>query len=190
MRKNCGDNKISIDIDQTNYAEVIKTDREIRKLYGLSDEICPTDKELFYKIDIDERISQELHKKQRWITRWRPAIQSSRKRAKRNGTTNTKAIWTYFGTKKPKNRLLHASRKRLKQHKDNLRKQRNAPVRGIMEGNSGFKSTGTKRSTSRKQTEPTKRKIFRIINTSVTDYFSKKKNEKEPANRFGDADND
>ena len=100
------------------------------------------------------------------------------------------AIWKYFGKKKPRHRTLHAHRKRLKQHKDNLRKQRNAPVRGIMEGNNGFQITGTKRSTSRKQTEPTKRKIFRITNPSVTDYFSEKKNGTQPADRFGDADND
>ena len=59
-----------------------------------------------------------------------------------------------------------------------------------MEGNGGFKITGTTRSSSRAQTEPTKRKIFRITNPSVTDYFSEKKNETEPADRFGDADND
>ena len=63
--------------NKTNYAKVIKTDREIRQLYGLSDEVCPTDKDLFYKVDIDTRLSQELHEKQRWIKRWRPAIQSS-----------------------------------------------------------------------------------------------------------------
>lgn len=53
--------------NKTNYAEIIKTDREIRQLYGLIDEVCPTDKDRFYKVDIDTRISQELHKKQRWL---------------------------------------------------------------------------------------------------------------------------
>ena len=176
--------------NKTNHAAIIKTDREVRQLYGLHDEVCPTDKEQFYKIDLDTRINQTIHEKQRWIKRWRPAIQSSRKRAKRDAITNTTVIWKYFSKKRPKNRTLHAHRKRIKQHRANLRKQRNAPVRGITEGIGSFQIIQTNRSSSRTTTESPQRKIFKIKNPSVADYFSKKDNKDKPDDRYGDAGND
>ena len=175
--------------NKTNYAEIIKTDREVHQLYGFSDEVCPTDKDQFYKVDLDTRISQQLHEKQRWITRWRPAIQSSRKRAKRDTITNTQEIWKYFVTKRPKNRTLHTHKKRLKQHKENLRWQRNAPVRGITEGIGNFQIIKTKKSSNRPPKESPKPKIFRNKFPSVTKFFSIQNKKDKPDYRFGDAGN-
>ena len=78
----------------------------------------------------------------------------------------------------------------MKQHKAHLKKQRNAPVRGITEGKGSFPIIGTKRSLSRPATESPKRKVFRITYPTVATYFSKVNNKDEPADRFGDAGND
>lgn len=39
---------------KTRYTEVIKTDREIRKFYGLSNHVRPTDKDNFYSTDFKQ----------------------------------------------------------------------------------------------------------------------------------------
>lgn len=46
-----------------NYAAVIKTDRELRHLYGLKNEVCPNDTDLFFDIDLDNRLAQPLYAK-------------------------------------------------------------------------------------------------------------------------------
>ena len=55
--------------NKSRYTEIIKTDREISKLYGLADEVKPADKETFFPLDLENRLSQPLHEKKRWIIR-------------------------------------------------------------------------------------------------------------------------
>ena len=86
----------------SNYSAIIKVDREIRCLYGYRDEVCTDDSPIFYKTEIDTLLAQTLKTKQQWITRWKPAILSSRKRATRDATRNTKPIYKFFGGKKPR----------------------------------------------------------------------------------------
>ena len=177
--------------NKRNYAAVIKTDREIRKQYGLFDEVCPNDIDLFFDVDLETRLAQTLSEKQKWIIRWKQAIKSSQKRAKRDALINTKSIWQYYNkSAKPKFKIRPEHTKRNKQHKAALKKERNAPLREITKGKGGFTVIGMTKSTSIHKTAPSKPKIFKIHTPSVTDYFSTKKNEDEPADRFGDAGND
>ena len=176
--------------NKRNYAAVIKTDREVSKLYGLSDEVCPNDTDLFFEVDLETRLAQPLYEKNRWIVRWKQAIYSSRKRAKRDALNNTTSIWQYFRSAKPKFKIRPEHAKRTKQHRVDLKKKQKEPLREITQGTGGFKIIGKKKSTSTHTTTPLKPKIFRIHSPSVTDYFSKKKNKEEPADRFGNAGND
>ena len=162
----------------------------MRHLYGLKNEVCPNDTDLFFDIDLDTRLAQPLYAKQKWIVRWKQAIHSSRKRAKRIALKNTTSIWQYFGSTKPKFKICPEHMKRTKQHKANLKKERNQPLREITHGTGGLKIIGKKKSTSTHKTTTPKPKIFRIITPSVTEYFSVKKTHEEPADRFGDAGND
>ena len=174
----------------SNYSAIIKVDREIRCLYGYRDEVCTDDSPTFYRTDIDTILAKPLKTKQQWITRWKPAILSSRKRATRDAIRNTQPIYTFFGGRKPRTTINAAHISRLHKHKRELRKQRKAPHREITKGRGGFTVTGKKRSTSRQTKVTQAQPILRIKFPSVLDFFSKVKNKEEPADRFGDAGND
>lgn len=176
--------------NKRNYAAIIQVDREIRHLYGLRDEVCTDDIATFYKTDLETQLAQPLHVKKRWITRWKPTIQSSRKRAKRDATRNTKAIWTFYRTSKPRTVIRAEHKRRQKQHKMELKRQRNTPLREITKGPGRFQIIGKKKSTSKQTKVTPAQPVMRVKFPSVTDYFSKKNNKREPANRFGDAGND
>ena len=51
--------------------EVIKVDREIHKQYGLYDEVRPADRDDFYSMNIEQRLSQTIQEKRRRIIRCR-----------------------------------------------------------------------------------------------------------------------
>ena len=53
--------------NKRNYAAVIKTDREVSKLYGLKDEVCPNDRDQFYDVNLETRLAQTLSAKQQWV---------------------------------------------------------------------------------------------------------------------------
>ena len=133
----------------SNYSAIIKVDREIQCLYGYRGEVCTDDSPIFYKTEIDTLLAQTLKTKQQWITRWKPAILSSRKRAKRDAIRNTQPIYTFFGGRKPRTTINAAHIRRQHQNKRELRKQRNAPLREITKGPGGFTVTGKKRSISK-----------------------------------------
>ena len=59
---------------KNSYTEVIKVDREIQKLYGQSDEVQPADREDLYSIDLEQRLSQTMNEKRKWIIRWSATI--------------------------------------------------------------------------------------------------------------------
>ena len=167
--------------NKRNYAAVIKTDREVSKLYGLKDEICPNDKDQFYDVNLETRLAQTLSAKQQWVVRWKPAIKACQKRAKRDSLINTKPIWQHYGSSvKPKFKIRPEHAKRNKQHRAILKKKRNEDSQ----------SSERKKLTSTHTPNPIKPKIFRVQFPSVTDYFSTDKNKDEPADRFGDAGND
>ena len=164
----------------------------IKKLYGLYDEVRAADIDLFFKNDIDTMLEQTLPDKKKWIVRWKAAIHSSRKRAKREGISNTKAIWKHFGSEKPTYKVKAEHVRRNTRHKKDLKQRRNAPVREITKGKGGFKIIGRKRSTNTCDSETHKPKRFKEDRPSVIDHFSKKrqKTADDPEDRFGDADND
>ena len=87
---------------KNSYTEVIKVDREIQKLYGQSDDVRPADREDIYSIDLEQRLSQTMNEKRKWIIKWSATIRSSIKRYKREVTT-ANPIWLYYNcTKEPK----------------------------------------------------------------------------------------
>ena len=87
--------------NKSSYTEVIKVDREIRKLYGLYDEVRPADRDNFYSTDIEQRLLQTIHEKRRWIIRWSATIRSSIKRNKREAAADN-PIWSYYNcTREP-----------------------------------------------------------------------------------------
>ena len=170
--------------NKTRYTEVIKTDREIRKLYGLSDHVRPTDKDEFYSTDLKQRLAQPLHEKRKWILRWKATIRSSIKRNKR-AAAEANPIWSYYAGKKPEVTPDINGNRRNKRHKRELRHQRSQPLREIKEV-TGFEVLRTKRSTSRRNDQPMVPPRFKKDQPSVTKYFKKI----DPADHFGDAGND
>ena len=84
--------------NKSSYTEVIKVDREIRRQYGLYDEVRPADRDIFYSLDIEQRLSQTIHEKRKWIIRWRDTIRSSIKRNKIRAATDN-PIWSYYDRK-------------------------------------------------------------------------------------------
>ena len=142
-------------------------------------------------MELETQLAQTLQAKKRWITRWKPTIQSSRNRAKRDATRNTKAIWSFFGaSQKPRTVIRAEHIRRQKQHKIKLKKQRNTPLREITKGTGGFKIIGRKKSTSTQPKVTPEQPVSRIKFPSVARFFSTKNNKKDPADRFGDAGND
>ena len=170
--------------NKTRYTEVIKTDREIRQLYGLADQVRPTDKDTFYSTNLKQRLSQPLYAKWKWIIRWKAAIRSSIKRSKREAT-DAKPIWTYYSKKKPEVEPDIEGNRRNKRHKQELRNQRSRPLREI-KSVAGFEVIRTNRSTSRCKNQPMKPPRFKKDQPSVTQFFKKM----EPADHYGDAGND
>ena len=137
-------------------------------------------------------LEQTLPDKKKWIVRFKAAIHSSRKRAKREGISNTKAIWKHFGSEKPKYKVKAEHARRNTKHKKDLRRQRNMPVREITKDKGGFKITERKRSTNKCDIEPYKPKRFKENQPSVTNHFSSKRHKTadNPKDCFGDAGND
>ena len=82
--------------NMSSYTEIIKVDREIRELYGLSDEVQPADRDDYRLTDIEKRLSQSIiHDKRRWIIRWKDTIRSSIKRNKREAA-EANPIWSHY----------------------------------------------------------------------------------------------
>lgn len=105
---------------KNSYTEVIKVDQEIRKLYGQSDDVRPADREDIYSIDLEQRLSQTMNEKRKWIIRWSAIIRSSIKRYKREVTT-ANPIWSYYNcTKEPKTTVDVIAQRRNKNHKIDL----------------------------------------------------------------------
>ena len=108
--------------NKSSYTEVIKVDREIRKQYGLYDEVRPADRDGFYSTDIEQRLSQTIHEKRRWIIRWSDTIRSSIKRNKREAAA-ANPIWSDYNCKKePKVKIDVIAQRRNKRHKTELRR--------------------------------------------------------------------
>ena len=103
---------------------MIKTDREVSKLYVLKDEVCPNDRDQFYNVNLEIRLAQTLSAKQQWVVRWKLVIiKASQKRAKRDSLINTKPIWQHYGSSvKPKFKIRPEHAKRNKQHRAILKK--------------------------------------------------------------------
>lgn len=170
--------------NKTRYTEVIKTDREIRKLYGLSDHVRPTDKDDFYSTDLKQRLAQPLHEKRKWILRWKATIRSSIKRNKK-AAAEANPIWSYYAEKEPEVTPDINRNRRNKRHKRELRHQRSQSLREIKTV-AGFEVLRTKRSTSRHNDQSMAPPRFKKDQPSVTKYFKKI----DPADHFGDAGND
>ena len=170
---------------KNSYTEVIKVDREIRKLYGQSDEVRLADREDIYSIDLEQKLSQPMNEKRRWIIRWRATIQSSIKRNKREAAT-ANPIWSYYNcTKEPKKTIDIIAQRRNKKHKIDLKRQRSTPLRDI-KAMPGYTVIRKKRSTSRRKHQPLQPPKFKKDQPSVAEHFQKK----DPADHFGDAGND
>ena len=149
---------------------MIKVDREIRKQYGLVDEVRPADRDEFYSIDIEQRLSQTIQEKRRWIIRWRDTIRSSIKRNKIKAATDN-PIWSYYNCKKePEVKIDVIAQRRNKRHKTELRRQRSIPLRDIT-AIPGFTVIGKKRSTSRRKHQPLRPPKFKKDQPSVTEHF-------------------
>ena len=117
--------------NKSSYREVIKVDQEIRKLYGLYDEVRPADRDDFYSLDIEQRLSQTIHEKRKWIIRWRDTIHSSIKRNKIKAATDN-PIWSYYNRKtEPEVKIDVIAQRRNKRHKTELRRQRSISLRDI-----------------------------------------------------------
>lgn len=170
--------------NKSNYATIIHVDRQIRQLYRLSDKVCIDGISTLYKMELETRLAQPLYAKKKWITRWKPTIQLSRKRAKRDATCNTKAIQSFYRTDKPRTVIRAEHKRRQKQHKIKLKKQQNAPLREITKGPGGFPIIGKKKSTSTQTKVTPAQPVFRIKLPSVADSFSTKNNKKDPVNRL------
>ena len=141
-------------------------------------------------MDLETQLAQTLHAKKRWITRWKPTIKSSRKQAKRDATRNTRAIWTFYRTDKPRTIIRTEHERRQKQHKIELKKQQNTLLREITKGPDGFKIIGQNKSTSTQIKVTPAQPVFQIKFPSVAEFFSTKNNKKDPTDRFDDAGND
>ena len=85
--------------NKARYTKIVKTDREIRQLYGIADHVRPTDKDIFYSTNLKQRLSQPFHEKPKWIIRWKVKIQSSITGNKREAA-EANPIWSYYATKK------------------------------------------------------------------------------------------
>ena len=157
----------------------------IRDRYGLYDEVRPADRDNLYSTDIEQRLSQTIHEKRRWIIRWRDTIYSSIKRNKREAAADN-PIWSYYNcTREPEIKIDVIAQRRNKRHKIELRRQRSIPLRDIT-ATPGFIVIGKKRSTSQRKHQPLRPPKFKKDQPSVTEHFQKK----NPADHFGDAGND
>ena len=82
--------------NKRNYAAVIKTDREVSKLYELKDEVCPNDRDQLYDLNLETCLAQTLSAKQKWVIRWKPRIKASQKRAQQDSLIDTKPLTQRF----------------------------------------------------------------------------------------------
>ena len=177
--------------NKTNYTAVIKTDREIRKLYGYWNEVRAIDTDTLYKVDLETKLKETMHEKSKWIIRWKPAILSSRARAKREGVSNTKPIWKHFGnTTKPKHKVNNDHKRRNNKHKSDLKRQQSIALKAITEVE-GFNIVGRNRSTSKqKQSTFCDKKVQMDLPSVISSFYDKKRKEQqkkeEPKDRFGD----
>ena len=136
-----------------------------------------------------------MNEKNKWIIRWKPAILSSRARAKKGGVNNTKTIWEHLGyNKKPKQRVNNDHKRQNKQHKEDLKRQQNIALKEITEVE-GFNIVGKKRSTSRYKPISLNNSTVQKDLPSVISLFKDKNkkehsNKKEPDDRFGDGWNE
>jgi hypothetical protein len=69
--------------------------RDLHAIYLLSDELLPTDCDLFLK-PLDTFLLNETYSIQCWIRSHKPIIYQSRREAKRNSATNVRLLPTYF----------------------------------------------------------------------------------------------
>ena len=136
-------------------------------------------------MDIEQRLSQTIHEKRKWIIRWKETIRSSIKRNKIRAATDN-PIWSYYDRKtEPEVKIDVIAQRRNKRHKTELKRQRSIPLRDIT-AITGFTVIGKKRSTSRRKHQPLRPPKFKKDQPSVIEHFQKK----DPADQFGDAGND
>ena len=142
-------------------------------MYSIKEEVCPHDIDTIYKKTLEDQLTENVIAKKQWVCRWKPTIESSINRAKRNDTTRNKLIWDCFNHgKRPFHRVDRSRLIQLKKQK--IEEAKTAPRQRPIHKVDGYKPVAKKRSTSRHVKSTWKKKIILNEYRSVKEFFTTK----------------
>ena len=79
-----------------------KVNQDVEDLYCKQDQICYTDRDTIFDLNLSELLKLPTYRKQQWVNRWKRNITLSVTRARTDTTRGTKTIYSYFNcTRKP-----------------------------------------------------------------------------------------